>query len=479
MEQNFFQRYKLLIIVSLCAFIAGGAITSLVFYLAGGKTGGTEIVSQVDTDASDSQESDEGTESKYPEKGIEIIQQNIDEEVPSVAKREDAQELDITSEFGIQLSDYHIKHSKVRKNQFFANLLTEYGVSQKTIYDLTQRCKGIFDMRKFKVGNAYEAYISKETGELDYLSYEQDSRSYAFFILKDTLDVKIMKKNFMTTRRYSEIKIENSLWMDVIASGASPLLAIKMADIYAWTIDFFGLQPGDSFKALYEEISYNGEVLDIGKVYYAEFTHLNEANYAYYFEEDENESGSNVYWNEKGESLRKAFLKAPLNFTRISSGFSYNRRHPVTRKVSPHTGVDYAAPIGTPVMSIGDGVVVSAGYKGPNGNMVKIKHNSVYTSAYLHLSRYGKGIKAGTRVKQGQIIGYVGNTGRSTGPHLDFRIWKNNSPINPLKMQSPPAKPIAPENKERFESAMKEALSMIDEVKVMEFWREAFEILEE
>lgn len=148
------------------------------------------------------------------------------------------------------------------------------------------------------------------------------------------------------------------------------------------------------------------------------------------------------YWNEVGENLQKAFLKAPLKFSRISSGFTYSRRHPVTRIVRPHTGIDYAAPKGTPVMSIGSGVVIQKGYAGGGGHTVKIKHNATYTSAYLHLSAYGKGIAKGARVSQGQIIGYVGSTGLSTGPHLDFRIWKNNTPINPLKMESPPAQKI-------------------------------------
>lgn len=148
--------------------------------------------------------------------------------------------------------------------------------------------------------------------------------------------------------------------------------------------------------------------------------------------------------------MRKAFLKAPLHYSRISSGFSYARRHPITRRVQPHTGVDYAAPRGTPVVSIGDGTVTSCRYEGAGGNVVRIRHNSVYSTAYLHLSKYGPGIRAGKRVKQGDVIGYVGSTGRSTGPHLDFRVWKNGTPVNPLKMESPPAEPLAEHNRAAF-----------------------------
>ena len=156
------------------------------------------------------------------------------------------------------------------------------------------------------------------------------------------------------------------------------------------------------------------------------------------------------YFDAEGNSLRKAFLKAPLNYKRISSKFTYARKHPVYKVVRPHTGVDYAAPTGTPVVSIGDGVVTMKQYKGGGGNTVKIKHNSTYTTAYLHLSKYAKGLTVGKHVKQGEVIGYVGSTGASTGPHLDFRVWKNGSPIDPLKMQSPPAEPIPAQYKDTF-----------------------------
>ena len=226
------------------------------------------------------------------------------------------------------------------------------------------------------------------------------------------------------------------------AAGASPELITVLADIYAWTVDFFGLQKGDRFRLIYTEKYCEDESVGIERVDYAEFLRDNTCLPAVYFDQGDN---GNTYWNTKGESMRKAFLKAPLKFTRISSGYSLHRVHPVHGTVRPHTGVDYAAPTGTPVMSIGDGTVVSAGWgKGGAGNTVKIKHNSVYTTAYLHLSRFA--VKAGQRVHQGQVIGYVGMTGTATGPHLDFRVWKNGSPVNPLKLESPPAEPIRPEN---------------------------------
>ena len=186
----------------------------------------------------------------------------------------------------------------------------------------------------------------------------------------------------------------------------------------------------------------------IDTVYFARFSREGSDDiYAIMFDQGD---GGNVYWDEKGQSVRKAFLKAPLEFKRISSGFSYARKHPVTGQVKPHTAVDYAAPTGTPVVALGDGTVLSAGWAGGGGNTVKIRHNSVYTTSYMHLSKYGPGIKAGVHVKQGQVIGYVGMTGTATGPHLDFRVYMNGEAVNPLTLDSPSAEPI----KEEFRAAL-------------------------
>jgi murein DD-endopeptidase MepM/ murein hydrolase activator NlpD len=218
----------------------------------------------------------------------------------------------------------------------------------------------------------------------------------------------------------------------------------------------------------------DGEVIAVDTVRYAIFSHGGEDFPSVMYDQKD---GGNIYWNEKGESMRKAFLKAPLKFSRISSGFSYARKHPVTKKVRPHTGVDYAAPSGTPVMSIGDGVVTSVKYEGAGGNTVRIRHNSVYSTAYLHLSKYAKGIKEGKRVRQGEVIGYVGSTGRSTGPHLDFRVWKNGSPINPLKMDSPPAEPLKDAHKDAFEALHEKYKAQIDTIQARSLAGRLFELL--
>lgn len=371
-------------------------------------------------------------------------------------------------EYGIPVSLYEMREGVVKKGDFFSTILNDFGVSQKEIYDISQASQPTFDVRNIQIGKSYHAYFTKEDEpRLAYWVYERDNLSVVVFSLIDSTDVKMIEKEVVPVTRYVEVTIQNSLWVDTQDAGVTPLLAMKLSDIYAWSIDFFGLQKGDKFTALYDEVVCDGKIMDIGDVYYAVFKHGDKEYQSFYFEE---EGTTNHYWNEKGESMRKSFLKAPLKFSRISSGFSYARRHPITRIVRPHTGVDYAAPKGTPVMSIGDGVVIEKGYKGGGGNTVKIRHNSVYTTAYLHLSKYGAGIAAGTRVSQGQVIGYVGSTGASTGPHLDFRVWKNGTPINPLKMESPPAEPVAKEHMQQFEACKADVIALSEDFVISELY---------
>lgn len=392
---------------------------------------------------------EERRELRQERKDIETGGVNGSAEVP-----QEADSVSEVYEYNIPISRFRKVEGSIRRGEFFSTLMTRLGASQSDIYALDAKSKGVFDMRQIKVGYHYHAYYAPgEPDTLAYVVYEKDNASYVVFSLRDSLSVQVFEKDITSEIDYVEVEINYSLWQDIIDAGAPALLAISLADIYAWSIDFFGLQKGDSFRAVYEKTVCDGEILDVEKVLYAEFRHGGDAYRSYWFD---NGTG-NYYWNEKGESMRKAFLKAPLSYTRISSGFTYSRRHPITRKVRPHTGIDYAAPTGTEVMSIGDGVVVYKGYKRAEGNMVKIKHNSVYTSAYLHLSRYGKDLNVGDRVRQGQVIGYVGSTGYSTGPHLDFRIWKNGTPINPLKMESPPAEPLAEADMPAFKESMSDS----------------------
>jgi murein DD-endopeptidase MepM/ murein hydrolase activator NlpD len=232
----------------------------------------------------------------------------------------------------------------------------------------------------------------------------------------------------------------------MIKNDINPVLSIELSEVYQWSIDFFGLQKGDKYKVIYENQFVEEKSVGLGKIIAAWFYHADKDFYAFYFIQD----SIGDYFDDEANSLKRTFLKAPLRFSRISSRFSNSRFHPVLKIRRPHHGIDYAAPTGTPVQALGDGRVSEAGRKGGYGKYVKIKHNSVYTTGYAHLSRYGEGVRAGVYVKQGDIIGYVGSTGLSTGPHLDFRVYKNGSAIDPLKMESPPAKPVDSINLERY-----------------------------
>ena len=361
---------------------------------------------------------------------------------------------------------------KVKSGQFFSTLMTGLGLNAQEAYDLTMACDTVFDVKNLRVGNEYKAYYDGQI--LKYVLYRQDRTSDILFECQTPYKVSKVTRPVTVRKRYADVTINSSLWNDMKAAGASPLIILSLSDIYAWTVDFFGLQKGDRFRVLYEEKVCDGEVIAIDTVRYAIFSHNGKDLPMVMYDQKD---GGNIWWNEKGESMRKAFLKAPLKFSRISSGFSYARRHPVTRRVQPHTGIDYAAPKGTPVMSIGDGVVTSKKYEGAGGNTVRIRHNSVYSTAYLHLSGYAKGLKVGQRVRQGEVIGYVGSTGRSTGPHLDFRVWKNGSPINPLKMESPPAEPLKKENLEDFELVHKKYRAQVDSIYARDIVRELFDKL--
>ena len=371
-----------------------------------------------------------------------------------------------------RLDSYRCVEGKVRNGQYFSNLMTGLGMNAQQAYELSMSCDSVFNVRNLRVGNEYRAYYEDQC--LRYVIYRADRTSDILFECIPPYRVTRIARPVTVRQRYADVTINSSLWNDMRAAGASPLIILNLSDIYAWTVDFFGLQKGDRFRVLYEEQVCDGEVIAIDTVRYAIFTHAGkDLPMVMYNQKD----GGNIWWNEKGESMRKAFLKAPLKFSRISSGFSYARRHPVTRRVQPHTGIDYAAPKGTPVMSIGNGVVTSKKYEGAGGNTVRIRHNSVYSTAYLHLSGYAKGLKVGQRVRQGEVIGYVGSTGRSTGPHLDFRVWKNGSPINPLKMESPPAEPLKKENLEAFELVHKKYRAQVDSIYARDIVRELFDKL--
>ena len=352
--------------------------------------------------------------------------------------------------YGICIDSLDVVEGNVQKNEFLANILQKEGVSYNTVNYIDRNCRNVFDVRKIKVGNKYVFLKTRDSiPTAKYWIYEIDRTNYAVFQLTDSLSAWRGEKEVITKIEHVGVEIKSSLWNAMAEAGCSPDLILELSDIYAWTIDFFGIQPGDSCKVVFEEKYLAGDTVPfgIGNVMASYFKSGGNSKFAFSFEQD----GKKEYFDENGDNLRKAFLKAPLNYRRISSKFSNGRMHPVYHVVRPHHGVDYAAPIGTPVQSIGDGTVIAKGWdKKGGGNYVKIKHNSTYTTTYMHLKGFAKGISQGSKVKQGQTIGFVGSTGASTGPHLDFRLQKNGTYIDPLKFKSPSAEPVKKENMEQF-----------------------------
>lgn len=345
---------------------------------------------------------------------------------------------------GFCTDSFAVEMTSLRNGETFTNLMHRLGMEVQDAVRLSMETDSVFSMKKLRAGNAWSAYYDTvSTGRtLRYAVYSIDKTSSVVFNCAEPFAAWTAEKPVEIQRGCSDITINTSLWVDMKKAGAHPSLIVALEDVFAWTVDFFSLQKGDRFRLIYEQKVCEGEVIGAGNIPYGEFISGGKVQKAIYFDQGD---GGNTYWTPEGESMKRAFLKAPLKFSRISSGFSYHRKHPVTGKVKAHTAVDYAAPTGTPVMSIGDGKVIFKGWTSGGGNTVKIQHNSQYVTSYMHLSKFAP-ISNGTRVRQGEVIGYVGATGVATGPHLDFRVYKNGTPINPLKMDSPKTDPISPDH---------------------------------
>lgn len=350
--------------------------------------------------------------------------------------------------YGLPVDSFLVTDGVVKSNQYLSQILNSYGVGMGTIDQVAKKSRPVFDVRKIRSGQNYTIFQTPDSlKQTRYFVYEDSPTDYYVFELFDSLRVYKGEKDVESRQKTAQGVIETSLWNTMYDNGLDPMLALDLNDIYQWTIDFYAIQKGDRFRLIYDELYVDSVSVGIGTIYAVEFDHYGESNFAFRFLQD----GRYDYFDENGKSLRKAFLKAPLHFTRISSRFSNSRWHPVLRIRRPHHGVDYAAPKGTPVMSIGDGDIVARGYqRNGGGNYLKIRHNSQYTTSYMHLSGFAKGMVVGKRVKQGEVIGFVGATGLATGPHLDFRVFKNGTPVDPLKVKSDPVAPVNEENVPRY-----------------------------
>jgi len=354
--------------------------------------------------------------------------------------------------YGIVVDSLDLKEGVVKKNEFLSDILLRHGVSYGIIDYLARHTRDTFDVRRIKSGNRYAVICKRDSLATPvYFAYEISPITYVLYDLNDTISASIGRKSIDVVNDTLEGVIESSLWNSLVSKGADPNLANELSEIYAWTIDFFGLQKGDVYKAVYTKQYVDGQYIGLGRVEATLMLHGGDSLYAFYF--IQNEKGD--YFDEKGASLQRAFLKAPLRFTRISSHFSNSRLHPVLKIRRPHHGVDYAAAEGTPVYSVGDGTIVKRAYqKLGGGNYLTIRHNGTYSTTYMHLKGYAKGMAVGKHVRQGELIGYVGKTGLATGPHLDFRFYRNGKAVDPLKVESPPSLPIEADYRAAFDSVV-------------------------
>lgn len=384
--------------------------------------------------------------------------------------------------YGFRVDNMEVSEGEVRRNESLYLILDGLGFSRSEIYRITSQAEDHIDFSDFKPGQDYRVYSrlpgsasdvsppGSRAGEahmteqqpasgpsreqpaagasrVERLVWQSSATDYVVFEFGDSLRIYRDSHEVVTRTAKTSAEITSSLYMAVTGQGVSPVLAYKMSDVMAWEIDFFNLRKGDSFKVYYENTYVNGEYQGVGDILALEFTHMGETHKAYQFVSGEVDG----FYDGEGNSVQKALLKAPFRYDqRISSGFNPRRFHPVLKVRRPHNGVDYAAPHGTPVLATGDGTVVEAGYRGANGNWVKIRHNGTFDTAYLHLSGFAGGIRRGATVDQGEVIGYVGATGRVTGTHLHYQLYRNDTPVNPLTIDLPSSESVPQERMDAF-----------------------------
>jgi len=347
---------------------------------------------------------------------------------------------DPTILYGMVVDSFQVAEHAVKRNQSISDILLAYNVSHQTIFQLANVAKNVFDVRKIAPNKKY-TIIYQDNDSLPSaraLVYEPNPEEYVVFNLKDSIKVYVEKRPVEVKEKAISGTIQSSLYEEILKNGGTPELVDLVADMYGWQIDFTKIYPGDQFKVIYTERTIEGKSVGIEEIIGAELIHYNNPFLSIAFDQ-----GDGIdYFDEEGKSLRKAFLRYPVKFTRISSRYTKRRYHPVQKRYKAHLGTDYAAPKGTPIYAAGDGVILKARYEKFNGRNVKIRHNATYSTQYLHMSRIAKGIKPGSKVKQGQLIGYVGSTGLASGPHLCYRFWKNDKQVDALKVDLPPSEPI-------------------------------------
>lgn len=367
----------------------------------------------------------------------------------------------VNLEYGLNLNEYHVTRGEIEPNQFLAEILLQYKVNYQHIGELAAVAKDVFDVRNLRAGKPF-TILSRDTSAMaDYFIYEPNVLSYVVYSISDK-KVEVVEREISRRDRMATGTISSSLWQTMIDQDLDYELAARMEDALAWSVDFHHIQKGDAFKVFYEELFIADKPVGVGKLHGAYFATSNNDYYAIKFDSEKYDG----YYDLEGRPMKKVFLKAPVKYTRISSKYNLRRFHPVLRRVKAHLGTDYAAPYGTPIYAVANGVVTKAGYTKGNGNYVKVKHDKVYSTQYLHMQKFAKGITSGVQVKQGQVIGYVGSTGLATGPHVCFRFWKNGTQVNHLRENLPEPDPMPEEELPKYFAVRDSIQSILDQIRL-------------
>ena len=367
--------------------------------------------------------------------------------------------------FGYVVDGLYVETGRVKRNQNLSDILSNHNVEPLKIGELAKASRKVFDVRKIRTNTPFTLICNKDSlHTARVLFYEPNPIDYVAFYLEDSIRIEMHQREVEIVQKSAAgtIRSGSSLAETMTELGISPQLTNNMVDVYAWQIEFEHIYPGDQFKVIYEEKFVDGNSVGIGNILGASFIHENKEYFAVHFDQGNGIS----FFDEKGSSLQRTLLKYPIEFTRISSRYSGRRFHPVQKRYKAHLGTDFAAPTGTPIRTVGDGVVLEAKYTSGNGNYVKVKHNGTYTTQYLHMSRIASGMRPGVKVKSGQTIGFVGSTGLANGPHLCFRFWKNGVQVDALKVEIPPAEPISDNNKVQYERVMHSVLDRLSRIEI-------------
>lgn len=356
------------------------------------------------------------------------------------------------------VSEHVVSEFRVKRGDTFYGILKDLGVGDDSIMALASKRLDGVSLSRLVAGKTYRV-ISRNDEAVEYQYEPDETRIIRVMFNEDHPAVSIEAIPYTTKLVTISGTIEDSLFRAVSDIGEEPMLAMDLSEVFAWQIDFFrDLRKGDSFKVLVEKIYRDGDFVRYGKILSTQFVNSGTRYMAFLFQP---KNGRSDYFDEEGGSLRKQFLKAPLSFRRISSGFSRRRLHPVTGKVAPHMGVDYVAPIGTPIRAIGDGKIMMKKKDSVNGRIIKIRHNSTYSSAYAHMNSFASGMATGIQVKQGQIIGYVGRSGRATGPHLHFAMYRNSRYVDPRRVNVPRASSVPKGDMEAYLRLVDEKITIL------------------